>query len=424
MTNSKNTKRALFTSVVAILLCCTMLLGTTFAWFTDTAVSEGNRIQAGTLDIDLLMYDEDVNNYVSIADGNGDIFSATATNANNSTNTLWEPGKTQVVYLAIENKGNLDAKYIVELDVTNPEDGKDLYKAMQYAIVPDAAPGSVTAWNAADAKNITSATKCLATDTEVVIDAASTHYFALAVHMKEEAGNEFQGGAVEFDIVVQATQAASENDSFGNDYDENANFGPTAKVDELSDEDKEIVAINGMNGSARIPYTLNVGYQFNEPENIDEVQDSPYKNWHADFVVKADKDVPANSVALAGYYEAWCKLIDDEEKVWVALTSEDLIPANTEIRLVHSMGGGNISVNYEELCRYSYDEDATTGEYVMNDGFQCGAINLATDGSNNGTTLTVELRLYETKDASETEENTTNEETGKYITVGTFKHTF
>ena len=60
MTNSRSTKSALFTSVVAILLCCTMLLGTTFAWFTDTATSSGNRIQAGTLDVDLLVYDEKI----------------------------------------------------------------------------------------------------------------------------------------------------------------------------------------------------------------------------------------------------------------------------------------------------------------------------------------------------------------------------
>ena len=54
MTKSKQTKSALFSSVVALLLCFTMLLGTTFAWFTDNASSSVNKIQAGKLDIQLL----------------------------------------------------------------------------------------------------------------------------------------------------------------------------------------------------------------------------------------------------------------------------------------------------------------------------------------------------------------------------------
>ena len=48
MTNKANTKRALLMSIIAMVLCFTMLLGTTFAWFTDEATSKGNKIVAGT----------------------------------------------------------------------------------------------------------------------------------------------------------------------------------------------------------------------------------------------------------------------------------------------------------------------------------------------------------------------------------------
>ena len=92
MTNSRSTKSALLTSVVAILLCCTMLLGTTFAWFTDTATSANNVIKAGNLDVDLLVYtDTDPSEngvkmeYVSIEDESmkdTPIFNY----------ALWEPG--------------------------------------------------------------------------------------------------------------------------------------------------------------------------------------------------------------------------------------------------------------------------------------------------------------------------------------------
>jgi SipW-cognate class signal peptide len=57
MTNSKSIKRALILSILLIVVCVSMLIGTTFAWFTDTAETSVNTIQAGTLDVALQMYD-------------------------------------------------------------------------------------------------------------------------------------------------------------------------------------------------------------------------------------------------------------------------------------------------------------------------------------------------------------------------------
>ena len=54
--NKKSTKRALLTSVLALAVCVTMLIGTTFAWFTDSASSNNNKIQAGKLDVELYMW--------------------------------------------------------------------------------------------------------------------------------------------------------------------------------------------------------------------------------------------------------------------------------------------------------------------------------------------------------------------------------
>ena len=44
MTNRKSTKRALLGSVMAMVLCRAMLVGATFAWFTDTASTGVNKI--------------------------------------------------------------------------------------------------------------------------------------------------------------------------------------------------------------------------------------------------------------------------------------------------------------------------------------------------------------------------------------------
>ena len=59
--NKKSTKRSLLFSVLALILCCSLLAGTTLAWFTDTASSGVNKIQAGNLDMALEMKDDDGN---------------------------------------------------------------------------------------------------------------------------------------------------------------------------------------------------------------------------------------------------------------------------------------------------------------------------------------------------------------------------
>ena len=93
--NQKATKRALLTSVMALVMCVVMLVGTTFAWFTDTASTAVNKIVAGNLDVELLMHNGE--KYVNISKEKEPIFgSDTSTVAqNNNLNTLWEPGKTQ-----------------------------------------------------------------------------------------------------------------------------------------------------------------------------------------------------------------------------------------------------------------------------------------------------------------------------------------
>ena len=100
MTSSKSTKRALVSSALAIVMCVAMLIGATFAWFTDTASTGVNKIQAGNLDVKL-MYSTDMQTWKEATDQTK-LF---------DDNALWEPGYTQVVYLKIVNAGNLALKY-------------------------------------------------------------------------------------------------------------------------------------------------------------------------------------------------------------------------------------------------------------------------------------------------------------------------
>ncbi len=219
MTKQKSIKRALLFSALSLLLCVSMLVGSTFAWFTDSVTSAGNKIQSGTLDVQLLM-DADVDgNYDDISNSAKPIFGTGSIAQNVNSETLWEPGKTQVAYLAIKNNGNLALKYTVGLNVQNVS--KDLYKVMKYAIVADADNNHPFAgWTTGNA--VTVGTQSVSGD--VSLAAGATHYFALAIHMDETAGNEYQGGEVNFDLTVLATQDTVESDSISNQYDKDATY--------------------------------------------------------------------------------------------------------------------------------------------------------------------------------------------------------
>lgn len=210
-----------------------MLVGSTFAWFTDSVTNTGNRIQAGNLEIDLLMDKEENGTYTSIAGGKGEIFNE-AQIAQNSNKTLWEPGKTQIVYLGVQNKGSLALKYNILLDVTD----NGLVGALEYAVLDGAQASDladVTDWEALKAmegaqtgdiaagRTIAAPNGCLDEIANGTKD--ETDYFALAVHMKEDAGNEYQGKDITIDVTVVATQATAEEDGFGNDqYDKDATY--------------------------------------------------------------------------------------------------------------------------------------------------------------------------------------------------------
>ena len=416
MTNSKETKRALLSSSVSMLVCVSMLVGSTFAWFTDN-VTNTNKIVAGRLDVELYMHDG--TDYINISKDQSPIFGEGSIAQNNNAETLWEPGKTQVAYLMVKNEGNLDLKYRVDVNVENV--AKDLYKVMRYAIIPDAQNGEVATWDSSVEKQVNEGIN--PTDfSDISLGAGEEHYFALALHMEEEAGNEYQDGSVSFDITVNATQLSSEEDSFGAYYDEDAAYDtetPVARTKVISGtttfknpEGVEILSdglwvdtTGSRMGSDLGKIMLDTAYQFEPTLSAEEVKSSEYKTWHADFVVSVDKDIPDNSIALAGYYDAWCSFNNDK---WVALTNEGLpVDANEEIRLIDAMGNGSITVSLKDLSDYGNDGI----------GFLCGAKEL-----NNllpaNTTLTVELRLYEATGGSR------DSETGKFMTVGKYRYTF
>ena len=195
-----NTKRALLTSALAIVACVAMLIGSTFAWFTDTASTGVNKIQAGNLKIELQMKDND-GKWVN-AEGKVLPFLVGGKIPAEGTQILWEPGCTYYVpQIRVLNKGNLAVKfeYIPEaLGVTGKlaEVLEPVFDAPEEDIECDVLkPGKFSpAWS-------------------------------FGYHMREEAGNEYQGAtATGVCVTVVATQAAYEHDSIDDTYDKDATY--------------------------------------------------------------------------------------------------------------------------------------------------------------------------------------------------------
>ena len=206
MTSSKSTKRALVSSTLAILMCVAMLIGTTFAWFTDTASTAVNKIQAGNLEIELQMKDNN-GRWVN-AEGKILPFLVAGEIPAEGTQILWEPGCTYYVpQIRVLNKGNLAVKieYLPEaLGVT----GKLAEVLEPVFKTPVDANGEEV--------NI---------EPEILKPGEASPAWSFGYHMLETAGNEYQNAtATGMCLTVVATQATYENDSFNNQYDKDAQY--------------------------------------------------------------------------------------------------------------------------------------------------------------------------------------------------------
>ena len=193
MTNRVSTKRALVLSLLSMLLCVSMLIGSTYAWFTDTATTAVNKIQAGTLDVALEMSTDNGATWTK-AEGKTLNFMT----ADNRAEILWEPGCTYALpLLRVVNKGNLSLKY--EIVITGIDGDAELNKAIEWTI-PAEKTGNLAAGATSDA-------------------------IAISGHMKETAGNEYQGKSIDgIAITVYATQYSYEKDSNNEKYDTEASF--------------------------------------------------------------------------------------------------------------------------------------------------------------------------------------------------------
>lgn len=298
MNNTKTTKRALLSSVIAMFICVAMLIGTTFAWFTDSASTAVNKIQAGTLGIQLL------DNEGNSLEGQALSWQKAAGAANEDV--LWEPGctyNTQQFY--IENNGNLNLKF--KFLVSGITGDSELVEAIDFTAMADASwfkfnTGAVSIATSGEfdlLKGYDLDTLFYGTmhfDEYVLEPGDKVGPIVISGHMKEEAGNEYQGLSIDgIGITVIATQATGEEDSYNGTYDENAEY-PVVDANELKTAlaaggvvaiDKDITADATKTAVAdritvNAPTNLNLDAKFIVPGELE-----PTDNW-AGLYITAD----------------------------------------------------------------------------------------------------------------------------------------
>ena len=244
MNNKRATKRALLTSVMAMVMCVVMVVGTTFAWFTDTASTGVNKIQAGNLDIELAYK----NTYIPDGTPTTDDGFASVTKETEvfDAEALWEPGHVEYVVLKISNAGTLALKYKLGINIADEKGSTNVFDKpfklsdyIRFAVINGdqsdlgrdalvAKAGAGTVLNA----GYTDEDHHLVPVGKEVGEDASSKTVTLVVWMPKSVGNEanykvaegITAPSIDLGINVVATQYTYEHDSFDETYDKNATY--------------------------------------------------------------------------------------------------------------------------------------------------------------------------------------------------------
>ena len=403
MESSKSTKRALLTSALALLLCVTMLVGATFAWFTDTASTGVNKIQAGNLDIKV--------EYRITADGNWQLLD-NATDLFGAAGTLFEPGHTRVVELRITNAGNLALKYKIGMNVVSETAGTNKagnpYKLSDYLKVATTSiqqynptdqisslmerlifqKGDFGMWTARDFANFE-----LKTDSNGNVHAlqpGAAQILGIKVYMPETVGNEAnaisteKAASINFGLNVVATQYTVESDSYGTQYDKDAplDFEPVSTADEL-----KAAAANGKNVQLTQDVTLTDALTFNNAVTIDlngKTLTSSLNSAGYSLVARADATIvngtykgtgTARGIAACGNLKMRNVTVDVAGQVGVACSAADRQYTIED----STIKGGYALCNFNNNATINVSNSTLEGK---NTGFYH-------NGSNSGLNLTV-----------------------------------
>lgn len=413
MKTRKTAKFVVLSSVICLILCCSLAIGSTFAWFTDSVASGTNIIKSGILDIEMFYKEPGATDWTDASQGA--IFNY----------QLWEPGYVDVKEVKIANVGTLALQYYLLLTAEGNMDDLKLAEVIDVYIGENAPAtradlsnltrvgtlrevmGSANSEKAgygillpAEGKGSDNVT-LKAEDAAIAVRGETT--YTIALKMQEGAGNEYQNLSIGLNgvkVMLDATQYTWENDAFDHLYDDmntpaggGENDSPKATIIELDVPEQDMLVAVDLLGGGSFTSSLNTlkvkpqeAFTFVAPDNAKSVENSPYKEWRVDYFVsiadgKSYSTATPNydGLILVGAYGNW------ENGGWFGFK----VPNNTNGLVVDGM-----DVNYSNPIgllgvvgqAWTY-EDIVTGVGT----FHCGFVNYS--DANVGDKMTVELRL-------------------------------
>ena len=299
-----NVKRSFLTSLISLVLCLTMFLGTTFAWFTDIVVSGGNVIQSGNLDAEMYWSDE----YLASTDSG---WTQVKDNKPIFTYDNWEPGYTEIKYIKVANAGNLNFKWKLSIEaegkVTDLSDVIDVYYVNP---VNGELTKQALAARTPDGKLTDVLANKTATEGDQLTPGGSV-VLAIAFQMDKLAGNEYQEKSLcdkGFSLKLLATQATGEHDSFDDQYDKESEWpeipsaGNNASADVPTDANGVVTTATTITGNG-MSATVPAGTQLTQGTNkltlsVNNVEDSK-----ANVTLAEGEELRALDVHISGVAE-------------------------------------------------------------------------------------------------------------------------
>ena len=368
----ENTKKSLMTSVVALLLCFSMLLGTTYAWFTDTATSKGNIVQSGNLDAEMYWSD-------TLLAADSDAWQ-NAEGVPIFTYDNWEPGYTDVKYIKVKNAGNLAFQWRLSIEaqgnVTNLADVIDVYYINPVSETVTTLSGKTTAGVLSNVINTYKYTNGVL----LPFGEVSTEYttgetiLAIALHMHEDAGNEYKNKSIGdgFAVRLIATQFNYEGDGFNNKYDEapewpeNVTVGgnsASATVETTSDN-RVSAAVSLLSSDSVIGAEVPAGVKLNPGVtkltlNVSDVANSQANVTLSETEASLSVDVHIDGVA-------------EDNDVVMAIDIKELLPVGLNMgnyRFYHVENGQTVAMTLlaegAVAQHNNYEYDPATGDVVL-----------------------------------------------------------
>ncbi len=252
MTNKNTTKKALFTSILSLLICFTMLMGSTFAWFTDSVTSMNNIIQSGNLDVELwhcapkdtqwgFGYNENGGKPV---ESDTELF----LNAGGKP-ILWEPGAGAGETFRIVNAGSLALKYkfmIKMTDASQTPEGKDLTDVLKMQIVEleNNANGVPVGVTGGVSVNDISLKDGYEIEGELLAGECVDYNVSIDWEPSDNDNDyNVNGGlSIDFGVTLVATQMTYEKDSYDDQYDKDAEYPAVAEIIKVEGNNKVALA--------------------------------------------------------------------------------------------------------------------------------------------------------------------------------------